>query len=251
MSGELLGHPRARGADERARPGGRRADLARGRAGERAACRTSRGRAGTASGYSSRRPIPPTGAFRVPSPQASERRARADRRPGRRPDRRRRARRRGVLGGLRRGAAGDDLNAYLWRRPSAGSAANGAADGPAARGPGRDQGHLLHRGRADHGGLEDPRGLPAALHGDRGAQARSTPAPGCSARPTWTSSRWAPRTRTRATGRCQSLGPRSGSPGGHPAAPRPRSPRGSRRARSAPTPAARSASRRRCAGSSG
>ena len=37
---------------------------------------------------------------------------------------------------------------------------------PAARRPARRQGPLLHRGRAEPGRLEDPRGLPAAVHGD-------------------------------------------------------------------------------------
>ena len=106
-------------------------------------------------------------------------------------------------------------------------------------------------GDADHGRLADPRGLPAALHGDRGAQADARPARRSSARPTWTSSRWAPRTRTRPTGRCSTPGTAAASPAAPPAArPRP-SPAASRPGRSAPTPAARSASPRRSAGSSG
>ena len=56
------------------------------------------------------------------------------------------------------GAGGDGGRAARWRRPD------------------RGQGHLLHRGRADHGRLADPRGLPAALHRDRGAQADARPA---------------------------------------------------------------------------
>ena len=59
-----------------------------------------------------------------------------------------------------------------------------------------------HQGRAEPGRLEDPRGLPAAVHGDGGRAARPAPARRCWARPTRTSSRWAPRTRTPPTGRC-------------------------------------------------
>ena len=46
------------------------------------------------------------------------------------------------------------------------------------------------------------------------AQARSTRARRCSARRTWTSSRWAPRTRTRASARCRTRGTASACPGG-------------------------------------
>ena len=69
-------------------------------------------------------------------------------------------------------------------------------------------------GIADHRRLADPRGLPAAVHGDRGARGSPRPAPACSARPTWTSSRWARRTRTPATGRCATPGTASRVPGG-------------------------------------
>ena len=64
----------------------------------------------------------------------------------------------------------------------------------------------------------------------------------CSARPTWTSSRWAPRTRTPPTATCSTRGTRAASPAAPRAARRRRSRGGSRPARSAPTPAARSAS---------
>ncbi len=67
-------------------------------------------------------------------------------------------------------AAGDELNAYLWQVED--PAELRGRGGPAERHPGRGQGHLLHRGRADHGRLADPRGLPAALHGDRRAAPR-------------------------------------------------------------------------------
>ena len=55
-------------------------------------------------------------------------------------------------------AAGDELNAYLWRVEDDGGYE--VADGPLRGHPGRGQGHLLHRGHADHGRLADPRGLP-------------------------------------------------------------------------------------------
>ncbi len=85
---------------------------------------------------------------------------------------------------------------------------------------------------------------------DRGAAARRGRRPACSARPTWTSSRWAPRTRTPPTGRCSTPGTAAAFPAAPRAARRRRSPAGSRPARSAPTPAARSASPPRSAGSS-
>ena len=72
----------------------------------------------------------------------------------------------------------------------------------------------------------------------------------CSARRTWTSSRWARRTRTPATARCETRGTAGASRAARRAARPPPLPAASPRGRSAPTPAARSASRRRCAGSS-
>ncbi len=54
----------------------------------------------------------------------------------------------------------------------------------------------------------------APLHGDRGPPARRGRGPACSARPTWTSSRWAPRTRTPATARCSTRWDRERVPGG-------------------------------------
>ena len=69
----------------------------------------------------------------------------------------------------------------------------------------------------------------------------------CSARPTWTSSRWARRTRTPASARSRTRGTPTRCRAARPAAPPPRWPPAWRRGRSAPTPAARSASPRRCA----
>ena len=121
----------------------------------------------------------------------------------------------------------------------------------AGRRPRRRQGPLLHRGRPEPGRLEDPRGLPAALHGHR---------------------RRAPAGRRRAAARqdqpgrvrdglldralrlrpdAEPVGPRARARRLVAAARPPPSPPARRRGRSAPTPAARSASPPRCAGSSG
>ena len=71
-----------------------------------------------------------------------------------------------------------------------------------------------------------------------------------SARPTWTSSRWAPRPSTRPTARPPTRGTSTGCRAAAAAARRRRWRPITRRCRSGPTPAARSASRPRCAGSS-
>src|SRR5439155_15683 len=55
------------------------------------------------------------------------------------------------------------------------------------------------------------------------------PVPSCWARPTWTSSRWAPPARRASTARCAIPGTRSSCPGAPRAAPPPRSPRASSR----------------------
>ena len=197
------------------------------------------------------------GRRRLPRPLAAGRgldgrAARADGRRGGGADRRRASSRRPST--ARPGARpppGDELNAYLWRVERRRRRQRARSSGPLARHPGRGQGHLLHRGHADHGRLADPRGLPAALHRDRRAQADRGRRAASSARPTWTSSRWAPRTRTPPTGRCSTPGTASASPAAPRAARRRRSPAASRPGRSAPTPAARSASPPRSAGSSG
>ncbi len=73
------------------------------------------------------------------------------------------------------------------RRAAQGGRAARAAGGR----PGRDQGRALRRGGADHLRQPDAQELPAPLrrHGDRAAQGRRRRS--SSARPTWTSSRWA------------------------------------------------------------
>ena len=106
------------------------------------------------------------------------------------------------------------------------------------------------QGRRDDRGLEDPRGLRARLRRHRRRARVGRRGCRCSARRTWTSSRWARPPRTRPTGRPATRGTSSASPAARPAARRRPSPAGSRRGRSAPTPAARSSSRPRSAASS-
>ena len=83
-----------------------------------------------------------------------------------------------------------------------------------ARRAGRRQGPLLRRGRAELRRLAHPRGLPPGLHGHQRAQPPGGRRAPCSARPTWTSSRWARRTRTPATARCRTRGTATRVPGG-------------------------------------
>ena len=110
-------------------------------------------------------------------------------------------------------AAGRRLNCFTW--VADGRRAPGPRTRrPLARRPAGGQGPVLHRGRAEPGRLADPRGLPAAVHGDGGRAARGGRARRCSARPTRTSSRWAPRTRTPPTARCATPGTARACPGG-------------------------------------
>ena len=140
------------------------------------------------------------GGFRVPSPGARERRAA-------RPHRRAAGASAIEAGELSapRGASRPTAAARpatTWA-PSSGSPSEAPErDGRWRASRRRRQGPLLRRGRAEHGRLAHPRGLPAAVHGHRGRATCRAPARRCSARPTWTSSRWARRTRTPATARC-------------------------------------------------
>ena len=236
---------------------GRPADLARGRGDRRAAPRRAARRACRARSRSRRRPRSAT--------TASSSRAR-------RHERHRPARAVGRAGGGRdrRGAlsAGELFEAYR---------ARAAAD----RGRRRGRAELLHVGRRGRARARPARrrcaGVPLAVKdlfctegvpsqsGSRilegylppyTATRRRAPArrrrERCWRRPTRTSSRWAPRTRTRPSApvrnpwdrgaRARRLLRRQRRRGRR---------RASRRGRSAPTPAARSASRPRCAGSSG
>ena len=148
------------------------------------------------------RPTPPAAAS---ASRAPARRRMSD---APRPDRRRRRPTRIRAGELDAGelwsayrerAAADELNAFTWVADAEPPEVD--RDGAARRRPGRGQGPVLHRGRPEPGRLEDPRGLPAAVHRDVGRAADRAPARRCSARPTRTSSRWAPRPRTPPTAR--------------------------------------------------
>ena len=199
---------------------------------------------------SSRRRTPTAWASACPAPAHEHRPARSDR--GRRPPSGCAAASCPPPSCSRPSASGpprDALNAFLWvadgpppelarRRPSGGRPAGG-------------QGPVLHRGRAERGGLAHPRGLPAALHGHgRRAAGRRGRA---DARQDQHG-----RVRDGLVERELGLRPGARTRGTRPgcraarAGARPRRwPPAWRRGRSAPTPAARSASRRRCAGSSG
>ena len=107
----------------------------------------------------------------------------------------------------------------------------------------RGQGRAGHRGPAHDVRVADPRGLGPAVRRDGGRASSARPACRSSARRTWTSSRWAPPPSTRPTARPTTRGTSTGSRAARVAARRLRSPRSRRRWRSAPTPAARSASR--------
>ncbi len=210
MAGELssiLGHI---DTISRARSRRRPADEPRRRGRARAAGRTSPDRACRARSRSSRRPRRRTAASssRVRRRHDAERRVhgrrrapvtggRAGRAHGRAGGGRRRSwrpRSRGALRRLPRARCGRrSERLHLGRGRAARPVGRGR---PARRRPARGQGPLLHRGRPEPGRLEDPRGLPPAVHGDRRRRVCRQRAPRCSARPTRTSSRWARPTRT-------------------------------------------------------
>ena len=144
------------------------------------------------------------------------------------------------------------LNCFTWvaERQCAGGRAPARAAPLGWRAAG-GQGPVLHRGRAQPVGLADPRGLPAAVHRHRRRAPERRRRDACWRRPTRTSSRWAPPPRTPRSAPCATRGTARACPAAPPAAAPPRSPPAWPRGRSAPTPAARSASPPRCAGSSG
>ena len=82
------------------------------------------------------------------------------------------------------------------------------------RRPDRAQGRDLDARRRDDRRLEDPRGLRARLRRDRRRPLQARRACRCSARRTWTSSRWARRPRTPPTARRATRGIRAAFPGG-------------------------------------
>ena len=177
--------------------------------------------------------------------------ARADRRRGDRARARGRPRRRASCSmPTASGSTGSTASsARSCARPT--RAGEPAADAPLGGRAARGQGPLLHGGRPDHRRLAHPRGLQAARTRRPPCASCARPARRCSARPTWTSSRWAPRTRTPATAPSATRGTASACRAARAAARPPPSRRASRPGRSAPTRAARSASPRRSAGSSG
>ena len=126
------------------------------------------------------RPTVDDGGFGVPSPGPDRHERRSSRSPAAGGGRRR------ATGDLDAGelfeayrarAAADDLNAFTWVADGTAPATAAAPRRAARRRPARRQGPLLHRGRAEPGRLEDPRGLPPAVHRDRVAQAREAGAP--------------------------------------------------------------------------
>ena len=159
------------------RPRRRAADVARRRGRERAARRRAAARRCRARSCSRPRPTPAPTGFRVPSPgpRTHERAARADRGAGRRA--------RSAPATLDPGRAVDAPTASAppptsstrsRGSPTTADAARGRARQRRSRGvPRRGQGPVLHRGHPQPGRLEDPRGLPAAVHGDRGRAARA------------------------------------------------------------------------------
>ena len=143
-----------------------------------------------------------------------------------------------------------DRASRRWRRPRAADrAARGRRRRAAHRRADRAQGPVLHAGCAHHLRLAHARQLRLALRCDGGREAEGRGRDHRSARPTWTSSPWAPPTRPASTARCAIPGTRRWCPAAPRAARRRRSPRAWCRAPPAPTPVARSASPPRCAAS--
>ena len=180
------------------------------------------------------------------------RRRLARRRRGRRPERLPLARRRrrrppatGTAAGESAPAGEGDRDPLRRRRPGARRLR------PAGRRADRDQGHLRHRGHPDHRRLEDPRGLPAALHRDRRAQADRGRRPRARQDQHGRVRDGVLERELRLRAGAATPGTATASPAAPRAARRRSSRAGSPRRRSAPTPAARSASPPRSAASSG
>ena len=109
------------------------------------------------------------------------------------------------------------------------AARGGRAARPAGRRAARAQGRLHHRGHADDLRVADPGGLAPALRRDRDPAAARGRASSSWARPTWTSSRWAPPPRTPRSARRTTRGTWTGCPAARPAARPRRWPRSRRR----------------------
>ncbi len=100
------------------------------------------------------------------------------------------------------------------RRGRRGCGDRGRARRSAHRHSVRAQGYFLHRGHAHELRFAHARQLRFALRRHRGREAERQRAPCWSARPTWTSSRWARPTKPATTGRCAIHGIANYVPGG-------------------------------------
>ena len=257
-------HARPLRRHRRARPRRRRADDPAVPARQRAARRRRRARRSTATRCWPRRPAVEDGRFRVPPILGLERAdvtCRRSRSPPRSApasaDGRRRA---STSTSPRIDAREGELHAFnlvLADEARAAADADRRARSPPATTPARSpacrraQGQHVHPGHPHHVLVADPRGLEAAVRRHRRRRGSPPPAPSSSARPTSTSSPWARRTENSAFGPTRN--PHDTDPGARRLARRQRRRGGRRlrrRSRSAPTPAARSASPPRCAASS-
>ena len=104
-----------------------------------------------------------------------------------------------VWSAYRERAAADENNAFTWVANAEPPAVE--RDAPLAGVPVAVKDLFATEGDPEPGRLEDPRALPPAVLGHRGRAAHRRGRAACWARPTRTSSRWAPRRSTPPTGR--------------------------------------------------